>query len=215
MLKCVMLCFSRDESVRQLAEYEIHKPLLHHGSVDQDKLIASPPSAVQPFLGLSAYFAPLGYLFNGVNQAALYGVARALYCQFWCRLNVICSDNGTLLQTCATFEHLLSTVQPRLYLHLVKIGVNPLHIALPWIQLGFVGILEVDQILILWDRLFGYMDTSLLAVLAAAIFIFRSPALMLCTNVTEVNQVMSDGLKLRVLPLLQLFLFSETNPNAN
>jgi hypothetical protein len=28
-------------------------------------------------------------------------------------------------------------------------------IAMPWLQLGFVGLLEVDQTLILWDRVIG------------------------------------------------------------
>ena len=70
-------------------------------------------------------------------------------------------------------------------------------IAMPWIQLGFVSLLEMDQILILWDRLsgmifaehfrdvflqldaiIGYMDPLLLAVLAAAVFVMRSDSLM-------------------------------------
>ncbi len=27
---------------------------------------------------------------------------------------------------------------------------------MPWLQLGFVGFLEIDQILLLWDRLIGH-----------------------------------------------------------
>jgi hypothetical protein len=30
-----------------------------------------------------------------------------------------------------------------------------LQIAFSWIQLGFVGLLEVDQLLLLWDRVIG------------------------------------------------------------
>lgn len=68
-------------------------------------------------------------------------------------------------------------------------------------QLGYVGLLEVDQVLILWDRLFGknsyygsvlplcafvdaifspstayvgYMDTNILAVFGVSVFLFRS-----------------------------------------
>lgn len=44
--------------------------------------------------------------------------------------------------------------------------------------MGFVGYLEIDQILILWDRLLGTMDLTLLAVLATAIFVYRSPDLL-------------------------------------
>ena len=55
----------------------------------------------------------------------------------------------------------------------MRIGVQPLLIAMPWLQFGFVGLLEVDQILHLWDRLIGYDDPILLAVTAVAVFLSR------------------------------------------
>ncbi len=45
-------------------------------------------------------------------------------------------------------------------------------------QLGFVGLLEMDQLLHLWERIIGYMDPTLLAVTAVAIFIHRSEMLL-------------------------------------
>jgi hypothetical protein len=45
-------------------------------------------------------------------------------------------------------------------------------------QLGFVGFLDVEQVLILWDRLLGFMDITLLACMAAAVFIYRSQSIM-------------------------------------
>ena len=68
------------------------------------------------------------------------------------------------MHICRTFEQLLSSVHIRLYLHLVKIGVQPLQIAFPWLQLGFVGTLEVDQILLLWDRIIGGYSLLLLRI---------------------------------------------------
>ncbi|KAH8069450.1 hypothetical protein JL721_5752 [Aureococcus anophagefferens] len=56
----------------------------------------------------------------------------------------------------------------------LNIGVDPLAVALPWIQFGFVGLLDVDQVLLLWDRILGFEDLSLLPILAAAIFVYRS-----------------------------------------
>ncbi len=70
-------------------------------------------------------------------------------------------------------------------------------VAFPWIQLGFVGLLEMDQLLHLWDRVIGawpmlhpllpltsscvcagYMDPLVLAVAAAAVFVYRADALL-------------------------------------
>lgn len=74
-------------------------------------------------------------------------------------------------------------------------------VAFAWIQFGFAGLLEMDQVLHLWDRVIGedwpqsvgrrwpvavshncmspgYMDPLLLAVAAAAIFLYRADALM-------------------------------------
>jgi hypothetical protein len=53
---------------------------------------------------------------------------------------------GSLLYICALFENLLASVSPRLVLHLINLGVYPLDVALPWIHLGFVGLLEVEQV---------------------------------------------------------------------
>jgi hypothetical protein len=134
----------------------------------------APPCGIQPFLGFCSYLCPLCYLYN--DSSALYSLARSFYCRLWCRLNVISGDENCLLRICASFESLLLQSDLRLYLHLLKINLQPLHvqfvpavasflavphlfhlqsIALPWLQLGFVGYLEIDQVLILWDRLLG------------------------------------------------------------
>ena len=98
-------------------------------------------------------------------------------------------------------------------------------VALPWMQLGFVGLLEVDQVLQLWDRIFGYMDITLCAVLSVAIFVFRAVPLFQCNSASEALIVLNEGLGLKVVPLLQMYLCSEgtmlsyssnsTNTNTN
>lgn len=90
----------------------------------------APPSGIQPFLGFCAYLCPLCYLYN--DSAALYSLARSFYCRLWCRLNVISGDENTLLRICATFESLLLQTDLRLFLHLLKIGSNPLHVLIPF-----------------------------------------------------------------------------------
>mmetsp|Transcript_403 Transcript_403/g.755 ORF Transcript_403/g.755 Transcript_403/m.755 type:complete len:566 (+) Transcript_403:85-1782(+) len=210
-LRLVALCFSRDEWVSKNSQYQVHKPLTGQVHLCGHRAFTastpSPPCGLQPFLGFAAYLSPLCYLYG--DSADLYSVCRAWFCGVWCRMNVISGDEGCLPHICAIFESLLLQVDLRLFLHLARVGVQPLHVALPWLQLGFVGYLEVDQILMLWDRILGYMDTTLLAVLAAAIFVYRSETLMKCDDAAEVNAVLMEGSHLKVLPLLQFFLFSD------
>ena len=84
--------------------------------------------------------------------------------------------------------------------------MNPLQIAFSWIQLGFVGILEVDQLLILWDRVIGYMDTTILGVFAASIFVYRAESLLMCTSAVFAERIIGEMSRIKVVPLLQLFL---------
>jgi hypothetical protein len=206
------LCFARDETVRTDSIYEIHKPLC-----DPDMAQASatgvqfcPPCGVQPFLGLANYIAPVCYVFR--HRPSIFSVSRALWCRLWCKLNVLSEDSGTLLYLCKTFEDLLASTNPRLFLHLTHIGLQPLQIAFPWLQLCFAGHLEMDQLLILWDRVIGYMDVTLFAVLAVAIFLARSEALMMCTSAEHATLMVCELSRLHVVPLLQMLLLSD-KPN--
>lgn len=190
--------------MRQNCHYEIHRPIL-----DLMDGSAAPPCGIQPFLGLSAYTAPLCYIFR--SRASLYSISREMFCRLWCKMNVLSADSGTLLSVCKTFECLLIEINPHLFIHLMKLNAQPLKIAFPWLQLGFVGLLEIEQILLLWDRVIGFMDLTVLAVAAASIFVYRSEPLFKCTSEAEVNAVVSEASRLRIIPLMQMLLFKEGN----
>ena len=238
-LKELMLIFSRDPYIQENSIYELYQD--YNDDCDDNAAAAaavavvvddkgcpsstelkmpeqtqrlntlspSSCSCVHPFLGLASYFAPLCYVFK--RGASLYSVARESYTLLWCKLSVISSDKDTILYISNFFENLLLEVQPRLFLHLQNIGIQPLQIAFPWIQSGFVGVLEPDQLLVLWDRIFGYMDLSLLAVLAVAIFVYRSESLLMCSNASFVEKIMSEHSRIKVIPILQMFFYKCPN----
>lgn len=81
---------------------------------------------------------------------------------------------------------------------------------MPWIQFGFVGHLEADQVLLLWDRLLAYDDLLLLPILATAIVLYRAQSLLHARDLEEVYDILSDGSRLKIIPLLQHFLFLTT-----
>ena len=224
-LKECTLCFSRDSWVWKNAAYMVHAPMdtantannnynkKTKGDDDSTKGNSnipanSPTSNVQPFLGFSIYTAPLCYIYR--NRASLYSVSRALWARLWCKMNVISGDTGTLLHVCATFENLLSSLYPTLFLHLLRIGVQPLLIAMPWLQFGFVGLLEIDQVLHLWDRVIGYEDPCVLAVFAVSVFMMRAEAVLATDSPSEAVQMLMEGSRLKVVPLLQMVLFTDS-----
>lgn len=204
---CV-LAFSRDAWLPKNCVVRTHAPLVCEDICENWQAGSCvPPSGVQPFRGFVSYAAPLTFVYG--REPALYFALRAMYAQHWCRLNVIRTAENTLLPLCKLFEGLVVETHPRLFFYLVQLNIDPLQIALPWIQFGFVGLLDVEQVLLLWDRLLGFEDLSLLSVLAAAIFVYRSEKLLGAANLDEVKDIFADGAALQIVPLLQTFLWPE------
>jgi hypothetical protein len=176
-LKIVAFCLARDTSLIESSLYNIHKPLISQTSKsasgsNQDYSLSN----IHPFAGLAAYNAPMCFLYDDLST--LYTTCRAAYSRIWCRMNVISGDEGTIFPLCKLFEVMLLESNPELFLHLSRIGLQPLTVAFSWMHQGFVFALEMDQLLLLWDRLLGFQDTCLFAVLAAAIFCSKSDCLL-------------------------------------
>lgn len=172
-----------------------------------------PPCGVQPFRGFVNYAAPLMYLYTRPEPIVL--LLRTMYARYWCRLNAVRSAPDMLVHLCAVFEEMVQRYEPELFFHLVSLGAHPLQLAFPWIQFAFAGYLEPEQLLLLWDRVLGYDDLMLLPALAAAVFVFRSHSLLLAKDVREVQDVFADASKVKVIPLLQHFLFSDELARAS
>nr|XP_028599431.1 TBC1 domain family member 19 isoform X2 [Podarcis muralis] len=190
----VLLCFSRDTSV------------LEHFAYNS----ATPPKSyvrgVIPFHGFSMYVAPLCFLYN--EPSKLYQMFREIYVRYFFRLHSISSHPSGIVSLCLLFETLLQTHLPQLFYHLREIGAQPLRISFKWMVRAFSGYLATDQLLLLWDRVLGYNSLEILAVLAAAVFAFRAVNLMEVTSLAAAEAVLADLSTLKVMPLLQIFLFA-------
>lgn len=111
MCRAVLLAFSRDGSVRGKAAVSA-LPCFATTSISTPQQCTPmqlyPASGIMPFQGLSAYLAPLCYLYS--SPAALYPVWHAMYCQFWCYLHTLNSSAAPaagLPLLCRTFLDLL------------------------------------------------------------------------------------------------------------
>mmetsp|Transcript_23261 Transcript_23261/g.30135 ORF Transcript_23261/g.30135 Transcript_23261/m.30135 type:complete len:421 (+) Transcript_23261:710-1972(+) len=159
------------------------------------------------FIDLMHYASPLAFLYAREEQ--LFSCFFLMYQKFWYKLHIFSlHDTNSLIPLCKLFEHLLAEKSPTLFLHLLQLNIQPLSIALPWIQSAFVSLLDVDQLLLLWDRIIGFNgDLSLLPILATAIFLFRAHRLLQVSSPLQVHALLSDCSLLSVVPLLQLFIW--------
>ncbi|TMW62426.1 hypothetical protein Poli38472_005044 [Pythium oligandrum] len=211
-LDSVVMAFTRDPHVHQHAlqvNGTVHLTPEQH-QVTQTAALPPPnkcvpPNGVLPFSGLVMYVAPLTYLYTDPVQ--LYYVFREMYIRYWSRLNAIRSDHATILPLCRLFEDLVVRSSSAAVFHLLNVGVQPLDVAFPWIQGAFSGVLELQQLLLLWDRIVGYDSIQLLAVVAAALFHFRADELEGVTSMDEIRALYAEQLEIQVIPLLQEYLF--------
>lgn len=117
----------------------------------------------------------------GSRGAQAYGAMRKMYCRIWARCHAVSSSMGrrpALPGLAAAFESLFEEVAPEVARHCARLGFDPLRPALNWMVHGFVGHLEVDQSLLLWDRVIGYDSLLPLAVVAAGVFLFMQRAIL-------------------------------------
>ncbi|KAL6118532.1 tbc1d19 [Pungitius sinensis] len=205
----VLLCFSRDTAVLEHFKYNSATPprsVVQGKGEDEECAVVYPPSGVIPFHGFSMYVAPLCFLYN--EPSKLYSVFREMYIRYFFRLHSISSSSSGVVSLCLQFERLLQTHLPQLFYHLRQIGAQPLRIAFKWMVRAFSGYLSTDQLLLLWDRVLGYDSLEIVAVLAAAVFAFRAENLMEVTSLGSAEAVLADLSTLKVMPLIQIFLFA-------
>uniref|UniRef100_A0A672J4E1 TBC1 domain family, member 19 n=1 Tax=Salarias fasciatus TaxID=181472 RepID=A0A672J4E1_SALFA len=195
----VMLCFSRDTVVLEHFKYNSATPprsYIQGKAGDQECEVVYPPNGVIPFHGFSMYVAPLCFLYN--EPSKLYSVFREMYIRYFFRLHSISSSPSGIVSLCLQFERLLQAHLPQLFYHLRQNGAQPLRIAFKWMVRAFSGYLSTDQLLLLWDRILGY-DSSYLCFL----FLFHKH-----THTHTLQAVLADLSTLKVMPLIQIFLFA-------
>ena len=72
---------------------------------------------------------------------------------------------------------------------------------------SFVGYFEASEVFHLWDRVIGFDTTEVIAIMAAALFVYRSNLILNCTSQEEFDELFVDLSQIKVVPLLQHFLF--------
>uniref|UniRef100_A0A8C9G1V1 TBC1 domain family member 19 n=1 Tax=Pavo cristatus TaxID=9049 RepID=A0A8C9G1V1_PAVCR len=183
----VLLCFSRDTSVLEHFAYSSATPPKSYirGKLGiEEYAVFYPPNGKNDTIASSSV-APLCFLYH--EPSKLYQIFREMYVVF--RFD---SMSG-IVSLCLLFETLLQTHLPQLFYHLREIGAQPLRISFKWMVRAFSGYLATDQLLLLWDRILGYNS---LEILAGKGIIFTKYA------------VLADLSTLKVMPLLQIFLFA-------
>lgn len=96
----------------------------------------------------------------------------------------------------------------QLYIHLRKLDIFPLDVALNWMCSFFIGYLEVEQTFLLLDRIMGFDTLHILPVLALAIFKYYERT-MLKINDKQAALDLTDRLShLNFLEVINNYLYS-------
>lgn len=205
-LKSAILAFTRDAHVKDAAP-RVNGAVRDASATSSAPNDSVPPNGVLPFSGLIMYLAPLTYLTT--DTVGMYFIFREMYVRYWSRLNCISSNSGTILHLCKLFEDFVARSTPAAVFYLVNAGIPPLEIAFSWIQSAFSGVLEIQQVLLLWDRVIGFDSPEIIAYLAAALFHFRADELLRVSTREAVSKLFAELLEIQIVPLLQSYLFAD------
>ena len=204
MEACVMFFF-RDRQVFDLMKLKPHAPIVAQGSNERPCGVF-PQAGLLPCQHFSRYCAPFCYISDSKEEC--YFIFRAMYCKYFCQLQSISNNPESIVSLCKLFEDLLQMYEPEVCFHMNQLGIQPLRTAFQWIYFAFVGTLEVDQIYLLFDRIIGFETLEILPILAAGIFVFRSNLILNCTNQEEFDELFLDLSQIKVMPIIQHFLFA-------
>ncbi|KAJ3000747.1 hypothetical protein HDV02_003549 [Globomyces sp. JEL0801] len=199
LIKKIMMYWSRDNWITKALMK------MNHELLAKDLYSEQGYNGIYPFWGISLYAMPVCYLHEDPGEA--YILFRELYVRYFYKLHTPCNKNGGILQLCIQFENLVKETNSELYFHLSHtIEIQPLEIAFKWILYAFVGILDCEQVLLMWDRIIGYDCLGLLAVTAAALLTYRSDLLFMCKTPNQVMKCFDDCGMIKWVPLVQKFL---------
>mmetsp|Transcript_16940 Transcript_16940/g.18994 ORF Transcript_16940/g.18994 Transcript_16940/m.18994 type:complete len:205 (+) Transcript_16940:3-617(+) len=198
--------FSRDSWISTNVAIRPHLPI--SAILGAEKEVGTVPPCGILFPHGFSRFAVLFCYFSEMIEESYY-MFRALYANYFCFLHSVSSHPQSLLSLCKLFEDLLQAYETELFFHLQQIGVQPTSIAFRWLFAGFVGFLEVEQLYLLWDRVIGFETLELLPMLSAALFVFKAEYILKATTFEEVEEIFYDLSQIKVVPLLQHFLYEQ------
>ncbi|KAJ3127615.1 hypothetical protein HK098_006054 [Nowakowskiella sp. JEL0407] len=212
ILRDVMLYWSRDPWICDNSPCVINMcedSKIDHSSNSTNNFLSYPtypPNGVFPFWGISCYAMPICFLHRDSDEA--YFIFRQLYVRYFNKLHTINSDPQGLSHLCTTFENLLKQLDPHLFYHLTfKVGSPPLTIAYRWILYAFVGVINIEQVLLLWDRVVGFDRMEIFSAAAVSLFVFRRNWLMLARTASEVEAAFKDLQAIKIMPLIRHLFF--------
>ncbi|KAI9341652.1 hypothetical protein BDR26DRAFT_1006982 [Obelidium mucronatum] len=150
-----------------------------------------PPNGIFPFSGISSYAMLVTFIRAELETA--YMMFRELYAKYFFKLHTISTYSDGIMTLAVTFESFLKQLDPLLFLHLThEIGCPPITYAFRWLMFGFVGVLDVEQVLLLWDRILGFDRMEILSAVGASIFLFRKERLMEAKTEKDVERALMD-----------------------
>ena len=95
----------------------------------------------------------------------------------------------------------------QLYIHLRKLDIFPLDIAVEWMACFFIGFLEIDQCFFLIDRIMGFDTLHILPIIALGVFKYYEKALVKINDKQTAVDMVNKINQLNFLEIVNNYLY--------
>lgn len=138
----------------------------------------------------------------------IYDIFRYFYKHHLAKLMIIESSNTeNLVALCVMFERLFLRYMNQLYIHLRTKNIFPVQIASNWLYSCFIGVLSVETVFQIFDRMVGYNSTHFLVIVALSYFKYYEKGLLEVSKEDEISEVFQDIKELNLFEIINFFLF--------
>ncbi|KAI3386732.1 hypothetical protein SNEBB_000487 [Seison nebaliae] len=145
-------------------------------------------------------FAPICFVFDNVID--VYFAFTHLYSTYFYQLHWPAVQG--MVSLIHLFHSLLEQLCKELKEHLIRSDVNIYAYFNEWSSKGFVGVLPVQQVLCLWDRVISYNSLNTLAMFTVGVLWLRNDLLLSISNKVTLIQIISDFSSINVNSIFQL-----------
>ena len=200
--------FPFEEMMYRLKDFQLNesKELIEGQGDEEDENHFGLPCGIIPmknfskFLGLVSYFAK--------KEEKVYSIFRHMYkFHFSKLLQIDPKSTENLIALGTIFERLFQRSMNQLYIHLRKLEIFPLDIAIEWMSCFFIGFLEIDQCFFLIDRIMGFDTLHILPIIALGVFKYYEKALVKINDKQSAVDMINKINQLNFLEIVNNYLY--------
>lgn len=200
--------FPFEEMMYSLKDFQLKetKEQVEASGDEEDENQFGLPCGIIPMKNFAKFFGIVCYFAK--KEEKVYSIFRHMYkFHFSKLLQIDPKSTENLIALGTIFERLFQRSMNQLYIHLRKLDVFPLDIAIEWMSCFFIGYLEIDQCFFLIDRIMGFDTLHILPILALGVFKYYEKALLKINDKQGAVDAVNRINQLNFLEIINTYLY--------